>query len=179
MNFCDTYSGSPCVAEGLPPSLTNHTESNCTPLHILVVDDDPGVRNILASILRRADHEVMCACDGEEGWEALCSGSYDGMITDHDMPRLSGLDLIRRVRAVPSNIPIILVSGQMPREEMDFTELVSPGMALEKPFSFREVFEVVNRAFFKRAGARPVPRRHYNARLQVPSVVGAYFNDPL
>jgi len=170
MNICDPYSESPLVAEVLSPALTNHTKSPHTPFRILVVDDEPGVRDILASILRHADYEVMCAGDGEEGWEALCSESYDGMITDHDMPRLSGLDLIRRVRAIPSSLPIIMISGQMPREEIDFLELVQPGTTLEKPFSFSEVQTVVNRVFFKGPGTRQVLRRHSNARLTSDAV---------
>jgi DNA-binding response OmpR family regulator len=101
------------------------------------------------------------------------------MITDHDMPRLSGLDLIRRVRAVPSDMPVIMISGQMPWEELDFPELLPQGTALAKPFSVGEVMSVVSHVFFKGAGTRPVRRRHNNARFQAPCATGIHFNDPL
>lgn len=51
------------------------------------------------------------------------------------MPRLSGLDLIRRVRAVPVKVPVILISGRMPCDEENLSRLLPPGVALKKPFS--------------------------------------------
>jgi len=108
--------------------------------HILVVDDDAGVREVLANLLRRSGYQVSCANNGEAAWEALCANSFDALITDHAMPRLTGLDLLRRVRAGTLNaLPVILMSGKMPWEEADLLDLVWPGMAMEKPFSFSEL----------------------------------------
>jgi DNA-binding response OmpR family regulator len=106
--------------------------------HVLVVDDDSGVRNLLTILLRGAGYRVSCAADGEAGWEALCSGGVDALITDHDMPRLSGLGLLRRVRAARRQVPVILISGRMPEGEVDLPQLLSPGFALQKPFSMAE-----------------------------------------
>lgn len=171
MNICDPYSGSPLVAE----TPTNHISSPWISLKILVVDDDAGVRNVLACILRHADHEVICASDGEEAWEALCSSGYDGMITDHDMPRLSGLDLIRRMRAIPSNLPVVMISGKMPWEEIDFLGLLQPGIALAKPFSCSEVLAEVGRLFVKNACSKPVFERHSEAKRHSTSAAGKIY----
>lgn len=105
---------------------------------ILVVDDDAGLRNLMAALLRQAGHLVSCAEDGEEAWEALCSERFDAMITDHEMPRLTGLELLRRVRAAPHKMPVILISGRMPVGETDLPQLLSPGLALQKPFSLAD-----------------------------------------
>jgi len=102
---------------------------------ILVVDDDADVRRLLETVLRRAGYVVSCAGDGEEGWDALCSEKYDALITDLEMPRLTGLGLLRRVRAGLLSLPVILVSGRMPWGESELGQLLTPGFALAKPLS--------------------------------------------
>ena len=101
---------------------------------ILIVDDDPGIRNLMARALRGAGYRISCAGDGEAGWDALCAEGFDLLITDHEMPRLTGLDLLRRVRAGSLHVPVILTSGRMPWNEKDLLQLLPPGKALEKPF---------------------------------------------
>lgn len=121
----------------------NQSESSIISARILVVDDVPGVRHTLESVLRGAGCSVSCAEDGERGWEALCGGNFDLLITDHDMPRLTGLDLLRRLRAAQSSLPVILISGKMPWDAIDLLDLLRPGMAMEKPFSFTELLAFV------------------------------------
>jgi len=112
--------------------------------HILVVDDDAAVRDVLANFLRHSGYRVNCASDGEAGWEALCANRFDALITDHAMPRLTGLDFLRRVRSGPYKVtPAILISGEMPWEERDLLDLVRPGVAMEKPFSMLELLTSV------------------------------------
>ena len=106
---------------------------------ILVVDDEASIRHLLTRALRRAAYDVEAVDDGEEGWAALCAGRFDLLITDHAMPRLKGLDLVRRLRANSFNLPVILISGCIPCDEADVSRLLCPGMALEKPFSLVEV----------------------------------------
>jgi CheY-like chemotaxis protein len=111
---------------------------------VLLADDDAGVRDFLATLLRRANYSVTCAGDGEEAWVALCAAKYDVLITDHSMPKLTGLALIRRLRVGPLNmLPCILISGQLPWEEKDLLDLVRPGMAMAKPFSFLQLLTCV------------------------------------
>jgi CheY-like chemotaxis protein len=110
---------------------------------ILVVDDDADIRNFVAQILCGVGHRVGFAEDGEAGWEALRAGDFDVLITDHDMPRLSGLDLVRRVRSVPVDLPVILMSGRLPQEGADFLRLHPPGQTMAKPFSLLELLDKV------------------------------------
>jgi CheY-like chemotaxis protein len=112
--------------------------------HILIADRDAGVRDLLANLLRRAGHRVTCAPNGEAAWVTLCADKADVLITDHPMPCLTGLELIRRVRSGPlSALPCILMAGRMPWHANDLLELLRPGMALAKPFSFIELLTCV------------------------------------
>ena len=110
---------------------------------ILVVDDDADVREIMSHVLRSAGHRVTSADDGATGWAALCADSFDVLITDHDMPRMSGLDLLRRVRARRLNLPVVFISGSMSPDEPELLQCLQPGVAMEKPFSLVDLLGTV------------------------------------
>jgi DNA-binding response OmpR family regulator len=106
-----------------------------TPKQILIVDDELAVREMVAEFVAQAGFRADTARDGEEGWSALCLTSYDLVITDHEMPRLTGLNLIKRIRAASVEPPCILISGNLPLPEPTLNEIVHPGVVLPKPFS--------------------------------------------
>ena len=131
-------------AQSAAPFLPAESNHQTVRSHILVADRDAGVRDLLANLLRRAGYRVTCAPDGEAAWVTLCADKSDVLITDHPMPALTGLELIRRVRSGPlSALPCILTSAKMPWKENDLLELLYPGMALAKPFSFIELLTCV------------------------------------
>lgn len=121
---------------------------------ILVVDDDPSVQTLLAIGLRRTGYRVECREDGEAGWAALRESSFDLLITDHNMPKLTGVDLLRRLRAVPLHLPAILLSGNLPTQEPDLPRLLHPGAALAKPVLWTELLRQVRLLLH----ATPLPR---------------------
>lgn len=79
---------------------------------ILVVDDSITVREVERQLLLRRGYAVDVAVDGKEGFNALRAGRYDLLVTDVDMPRMTGIELIRAVRreAKFADLPIIIVS---------------------------------------------------------------------
>lgn len=79
---------------------------------ILVVDDSITVREVERQLLLRRGYSVDVAVDGKEGYNALRAGRYDLLVTDVDMPRMTGIELIRAVRREPkfAELPIIIVS---------------------------------------------------------------------
>lgn len=81
-------------------------------LRILVVDDSITVREVERQLLLRRGYAVEVAVDGKEGYDALRAGRFDLLITDVDMPRMTGIELARAVRKDPklADIPIIIVS---------------------------------------------------------------------
>lgn len=82
------------------------------PVRVLRVEDDELVRSSTAALLRRAGHEVHAAADGEAALAALSGGlAVDAAILDQNLPGLSGLDTLQRVRATHPRLPVVLVTG--------------------------------------------------------------------
>lgn len=79
---------------------------------ILVVDDSITVREVERQLLLRRGFQVDVAVDGRDGFNALRTRSYDLLVTDVDMPRMNGIELVRAVRREPrlAQIPIVIVS---------------------------------------------------------------------
>ncbi len=78
---------------------------------ILYAEDDPDLRPLSALFLARAGFRVTPVCDGREAWEKLHAERYDLLVTDNDMPRLTGLELVRKARCEGMGIPVILASS--------------------------------------------------------------------
>jgi DNA-binding response OmpR family regulator len=110
---------------------------------ILVVDDDESLRRLLVIALNRAGYRVESAHDGAEGWNALRAKKFDLLITDYTMPKLNGLELLRRVRNSPLKLPAVMMSAAMPLNVGEIVELVSPGGALHKPFAISQLLFTV------------------------------------
>ena len=100
---------------------------------ILVVEDDRAVRSLSVRALQQAGYRVDEAIDGEFGWEALQHGVFDLLVTDNRMPRLSGVDLIARVRAAGMPLPALLVSGTLSWDKAAAPPELQPLSTLEKP----------------------------------------------
>lgn len=79
---------------------------------VLVVEDSLTVREVERQMLTRAGYQVDVAVDGLDGWNALQRERYDLVLSDVDMPRMNGLELVRRIRADRrlSHLPIVMVS---------------------------------------------------------------------
>jgi two-component system sensor histidine kinase and response regulator WspE len=79
---------------------------------VLVVEDSITVREVERQILRNHGYEVSVAVDGQDGWNLARSEPFDLLITDVDMPRMNGLELVRAVRANAAlhEVPVIIVS---------------------------------------------------------------------
>lgn len=84
-------------------------------MKILIADDHPSLRQLTCSALRSAGfNELTSASDGEEAWTLLGRNAFDLVVTDVEMPRLDGLELLRRIRSHTSftNLPVILLTAQ-------------------------------------------------------------------
>jgi two-component system sensor histidine kinase and response regulator WspE len=76
----------------------------------LVVDDSFTVRELQRKLLDHHGYEVEVAVDGMDGWNALRDGRFDLLISDIDMPRLDGIELVRRLRTDPAlrGMPVMI-----------------------------------------------------------------------
>ena len=79
---------------------------------VLVVDDSLTVREVERKLLANRGYEVEVAIDGAAGWNTLSSGRFDLVISDVDMPRMNGIELVKRIRADAryKNLPVMIVS---------------------------------------------------------------------
>jgi DNA-binding response OmpR family regulator len=110
---------------------------------ILFAEDDVGVRDAMARVLIRSGYHVDVAEDGAAGWEALQIARYDLLITDNKMPKLTGVELVRKLRSAHMKLPVILASASLPTEESGQNPRLQFAATLLKPFTIDELLETV------------------------------------
>lgn len=136
--------------------------------HILVVDDDPHIRELLAFALGKAGMNVVEAGDGEDALARIAQRMPDLMVLDINMPRLSGLDLCRRLRGqggAAEALPILFLSSR--DDEIDRIVGIEVGGDdyVVKPFSPREVVARVGAILKRSAAPAPQPKAIVHHRL--------------
>ena len=110
---------------------------------ILLADDEPEIRGVIALVLRNSGFEVDEVSDGREAWDRIQSTSYDIFITDNNMGRLTGLAVIKKIHDSQKCLPVILISGTFPGEALkdEFGLPVSDFLA--KPFRAKALLALV------------------------------------
>ena len=113
---------------------------------ILVVDDEPSIRDLLAKTLALAEYDVDVAPDGRAAIERIRAMSYDLLIADLRMPGMDGLSVIREARRLKADLPVIIITGFS--TESSAIEAVNLGVSgyLTKPFRVPEVLKAAARA---------------------------------
>jgi DNA-binding response OmpR family regulator len=111
------------------------------PLRILVVEDEKALAHMIAMVLGGPAAKVARA---RNGWEALIrigatAQPFDVVITDHRMPRMTGLQLVRRLRAQNFGGKILVLSAHLSDEDIRAYEELSVDMMMSKPFDFDEL----------------------------------------
>ncbi|MBO9519098.1 MAG: response regulator transcription factor [Porphyrobacter sp.] len=124
------------------------------PKTILIVDDDPHIRQLLVFAFGKAGMETIEAGDGEEALAQVQRRSPDLVLLDINMPRMDGLEVCRKLRA-SSDVPIFFLSSR--DDEIDRVLGIELGADdyVVKPFSPREVVARAT-AILRRSAARPV-----------------------
>ena len=86
--------------------------------NILLVDDDPNIRRLNAMVLHHAGYHVDTAEDGAMAWEMLGDSHFDLMITDNNMPHLTGMELLKKLYASRMTLPFIMATGKCRRRNL-------------------------------------------------------------
>ena len=110
---------------------------------ILVVDDDSDLRRLYAEALARTDYHVAAAEDGAAGWEALQANNYNLLITEHSLPKLTGDELVRKLRAARMAVPVVMAAVRLPTQELARNPSLQLAAMLPKPFYISELLETV------------------------------------
>jgi DNA-binding response OmpR family regulator len=116
-----------------------------TPHRILVVEDDISLRRLNTQVLSRSGYEVDGAADGAIAWQALSTDCYDLLVTAHDIPKLTGVELVRKVRAARMVLPVVMATGTLPKEEFTRQPWLQPAAMLPKPYTAEEMLRTVKK----------------------------------
>lgn len=110
---------------------------------ILIADDEPKLREMLAEVLTEEGYEVVTAADGEEAVEKIVIERPDLLLLDIKMPNMTGLDVLEAVRRANARLPII-ISSAYTRMKSDIAVLTSNVKAyLVKPLDIDELLAKV------------------------------------
>lgn len=112
---------------------------------ILVIDDEPQIRSVIARVLNRAGHTVREANNGEEGIGLFHRTHPVLVITDILMPEMEGIETIRTLREAAPTIPILAISGSVRPLYLRAATRLGATSALAKPFRADELLSVVGR----------------------------------
>lgn len=112
---------------------------------VLVVDDEVHILHVLSLKLRNAGYQVLTAQDGREALEVAQVEQPNLLITDYQMPFLSGIELCQRLRQIPSTsrIPAIMLTARGFAVDSRAAAATGIRASLNKPFSPNEVLKVV------------------------------------
>ena len=135
--------------------------SNARQQHIVVVDDDAGLRTLLTRLLRAAGYEASGASDGVQLSEILAARAADLILLDIMLPGASGLDLCRDLRR-DSGVPVIIVSARGQEEDRVTGLDMGADDYIAKPFGRAELLARV-RAALRRSGWRPGTDKSFEA----------------
>lgn len=126
-------------------------------MKIGIIEDEQALRDHLASGLRSAGYSVEIAVDGEEGWYLVKEFGLDLVVIDLGLPKMSGLELIRRIRENKNGVPILVLTARS--NWQDKVEALEAGADdyVVKPFQFEEIVARIN-ALLRRSVGLATPK---------------------
>lgn len=114
---------------------------------ILVVDDSPSIRRMIALTLRGAGYDVEEAGDGQDALERVGAASFDAVLTDQNMPRMDGLTFIKEFRKRPEGqgVPVVVLSTENEGGLKDSAKAAGATGWMTKPFDHAKLLSVMSR----------------------------------
>jgi len=148
-----------------------HSRKN---VDILIVDDDPSLRDMLNIILKKEGYRVQCADAARAALDILKADKADLVISDIKMPDLSGIELLKKIKGIDPTIPVIMITAYA--STADAVEAMKLGAEnyITKPFNIEELKVVVNRALNRRKVEEENTqlRKELTDRRQFGNIVG-------
>jgi nitrogen regulation protein NR(I) len=157
--------------------------------HVLIVDDELNIRRVLAAMLKREGYDVTTAADGEQALAVLQKTQVHVVVTDLVMPRLGGLDLLRRASADFPDVPVIVITAHGTVDSAVQALKAGAFDYITKPFEQAELAKVIAKAARAHEiethnvhgateGVRPPLVGASSAMRQVYDVVGKVADSP-
>ena len=121
-------------------------ENQDKPVRILVIDDEPVIRDLLDDMLSLRGYTVDTAEDGEAGLAKAQEASYDIVFTDIRMPGISGVEVYRRIKVISPESQVIVMTGYGLEEMIQQALNMGAFADVKKPFDLETIYELVERA---------------------------------
>ena len=132
--------GSACKNEKQSEEMVEAKKKN---VRILVIEDEEEVRNLLSDILTEAGHQVITACDGNQGIEVFKENEVDMVFSDLGMPGISGWQVAETIKGIKKQMPVAIITGwNVDLEQKKLTEKGVDFIAF-KPFEVKQVLKLV------------------------------------
>ena len=125
------------------PAVAPLPDQTSPPPRILVVDDDGDTRFLTNKVLTDSGYHVHTAENGAVAWDTIQKTSYDLVITDNNMPKVTGVELLKKLHAARMAVPIILATGSLPQDEFTRHPWLRPTAVLLKPFDIEDLLDAV------------------------------------
>jgi len=116
------------------------------PARILVADDENAILELLRTVLGIWSYEVEVCADGETALARAIEGRFALLLVDYQMPRMTGLEVLRRLRAADRPTPVVLMSGHLSDPVVKETKSLPGVQLLPKPFTLAALREAIDRA---------------------------------
>jgi two-component system response regulator (stage 0 sporulation protein F) len=129
---------------------------------VLVVDDERGLRYLLSDLLTSEGFEVRVAKDGQESLDQLRDRRFDLVITDIQMPRLDGIEMLKAMKKSGRKEKVIIMTGDPTDRRLSGTDMPQVVSHLQKPIQIDTFLEAVVAAM---ATSRKVSKRKTRAKL--------------
>jgi CheY-like chemotaxis protein len=111
---------------------------------ILIVDDNPNMSSLLSEMLEVFNYESIRANDGLEAIDKVNEGKFSLVITDMRMPKMSGLDLLKRLKEKNPELPVVVISGYALDEEGNNLLTSLADGFLNKPFKMSDIEKLLD-----------------------------------
>ncbi len=131
------------AAHDWDPKVDKIIQTEHSPYRILVVEDDPILRRVNTTLLIGAGYEVDTAEDGAIAWDTIQLKTFDLLITDNSMPNVTGIELIKRVRAAGIGVPIIMATAVLPKDVFTQFPCLQPAATMIKPYTLEDLLGTV------------------------------------
>jgi nitrogen regulation protein NR(I) len=132
--------------------------------HVLIVDDENNIRRVLAAMLKREGYEVTTAADGEQALSVLQKAPISVVVTDLVMPRVGGMELLKRVVADWPDVPVIMITAHGSVDSAVAALKAGAFDYVTKPFDQEELKKVIEKA----ARAHDLERQNLHAPGEAP-----------
>ncbi len=123
---------------------------------ILIVEDDPDMRQLIEATNLGLGHDVECAADGKSGFDKAISGDYQLVILDVMLPQMTGIEICAKLREKGIRVPVLMVSSQSQVDDKVQGLDVGADDYVIKPFNMKELVARI-KALMRRSTLNPTP----------------------